>query len=49
MKLRLPHPFVLLLGGVLVAKVDYVRWLKFAVPGALLVSLVGFAGIIMAQ
>jgi hypothetical protein len=28
--------------------VSYGRWLRFAVPGALLVSIVGFAGIVLA-
>jgi uncharacterized ion transporter superfamily protein YfcC len=30
------------------AGVSYGRWLKFAIPGALLVSLVGLAGIVLA-
>jgi uncharacterized ion transporter superfamily protein YfcC len=30
------------------AKVTYGRWLKFAVPGLLLVAIVGFAGIALA-
>jgi uncharacterized ion transporter superfamily protein YfcC len=31
------------------AKVTYGRWVKFAIPGALLVSLVGLAGILLAR
>jgi uncharacterized ion transporter superfamily protein YfcC len=38
-----------LLAMLLVAKVTYGRWLKFAIPGALLVALVGFAGIALAR
>jgi uncharacterized ion transporter superfamily protein YfcC len=34
-----------LLAMLLRANVSYYRWLRFAIPGALLVSLVGFAGI----
>jgi len=34
-----------LLAMLLGARVSYARWLKFALPGALLVALVGFAGI----
>ena len=30
------------------AQVSYARWIRFAIPGALLVSLVGFAGIWLA-
>jgi uncharacterized ion transporter superfamily protein YfcC len=30
------------------ARVGYGRWLRFAVPGALLVTLVGVAGILIA-
>jgi uncharacterized ion transporter superfamily protein YfcC len=37
-----------LLAIVLAARVAYGRWLRFAVPGALLVSLVGVAGILIA-
>lgn len=37
-----------LLAVLLTAKVDFVRWLRFAVPGALLVALVGMAGIVLA-
>jgi uncharacterized ion transporter superfamily protein YfcC len=36
-----------LLAILLTAKVDYGRWLRFAVPGALLVALVGVAGIVL--
>ncbi len=38
-----------LLAVLLTAKVSYTRWLRFAVPGALLVSLVGMAGIVLAR
>lgn len=38
-----------LLAVLLIAKVDYSRWLKFAVPGALLVAVVGAAGVILAR
>lgn len=38
-----------LLAMLLAARVNYGRWLKFAVPGALLVALVGFAGIVLAR
>jgi uncharacterized ion transporter superfamily protein YfcC len=38
-----------LLAMLLVAKVTYGRWLKFAIPGALLVAFVGFAGIALAR
>lgn len=38
-----------LLAVLLGAKVDFVRWLRFAVPGVLIVSLVGFAGIVLAK
>lgn len=37
-----------LLAMLLTARVSYGRWMKFAVPGALLVSLVGLIGIILA-
>jgi len=37
-----------LLAILLTAKVDYGRWLRFAVPGALLVALVGVAGVVLA-
>lgn len=37
-----------LLAMLLSAGVSYGRWLKFAIPGALLVSLVGFIGIVLA-
>lgn len=37
-----------LLAILLTAKVDYWRWLRFAIPGALLVALVGVAGIVLA-
>ena len=38
-----------LLAVLLGAKVDFMRWLRFAVPGVLIVSLVGFAGIVLAK
>lgn len=38
-----------LLAVLLGAKVSFGRWLKFAVPGVLIVSLVGFAGIALAK
>jgi uncharacterized ion transporter superfamily protein YfcC len=38
-----------LLAMLLGAKVTWGRWLKFAIPGALLVALVGFAGIAAAR
>jgi uncharacterized ion transporter superfamily protein YfcC len=38
-----------LLAVLLGAKVTYGRWVKFAIPGALLVSLVGLAGILLAM
>ena len=38
-----------LLAMLLGAKVTYGRWLKFAIPGALLVALVGLAGIFLAR
>jgi uncharacterized ion transporter superfamily protein YfcC len=37
-----------LLAMLLSARVSFGRWLRFAAPGALLVSLVGFAGIVLA-
>ena len=37
-----------LLAMLLVAGVPYGRWLRFAIPGALLVSVVGIAGVILA-
>ena len=37
-----------LLAILLGAKVSYGRWIRFAIPGALLVSLVGFVGIWLA-
>jgi uncharacterized ion transporter superfamily protein YfcC len=37
-----------LLAILLTARVDYGRWLRFAIPGALLVALVGVAGIVLA-
>ena len=37
-----------LLAILLSAKVDFGRWLRFAIPGALLVALVGVAGIVLA-
>lgn len=36
-----------LLAMLLVAKVDYSRWLRFAVPGTLLAGLVGLAGVLV--
>lgn len=38
-----------LLAVLLIAKVDYSRWLKFAVPGGLLVAAVGAAGVVLAR
>jgi uncharacterized ion transporter superfamily protein YfcC len=38
-----------LLAILLGAKVTYGRWMKFAIPGALLVSLVGLVGILLAM
>ena len=38
-----------LLAVLLGARVDFGRWLRFAIPGVLLVSLVGFAGIVLAK
>jgi uncharacterized ion transporter superfamily protein YfcC len=37
-----------LLAMILGAQVSYGRWLRFAIPGALLVALVGIAGIVLA-
>ena len=37
-----------LLAILLIAKVDFGRWLRFAIPGTLLVALVGVAGIVLA-
>jgi len=37
-----------LLAMLLTAGVPYARWLRFAIPGALLVSVVGFAGLALA-
>jgi uncharacterized ion transporter superfamily protein YfcC len=37
-----------LLAMMLAARVSYTRWLRFAIPGALLVSLVGVAGVLLA-
>lgn len=37
-----------LLAILLTARIDYGRWLRFAIPGALLVALVGIAGIVLA-
>jgi uncharacterized ion transporter superfamily protein YfcC len=37
-----------LLAMLLAAGVPYARWLRFAIPGALLVSVVGFAGLALA-
>jgi uncharacterized ion transporter superfamily protein YfcC len=37
-----------LLAMLLGAGVSYGRWLKFVIPGAVLVSLVGFIGIVLA-
>lgn len=38
-----------LLAILLTAKVDFGRWLRFAIPGALLVALVGVVGIVLAR
>ena len=38
-----------LLAILLSAKVDYGRWMRFAIPGGLLVALVGMAGIVLAR
>jgi uncharacterized ion transporter superfamily protein YfcC len=38
-----------LLAMLLGANVTYSRWMKFAIPGAFLVSLVGLAGILLAR
>ncbi len=38
-----------LLAMLLAARVDYGRWLRFALPGVLLVALVGVAGILLAR
>lgn len=38
-----------LLAMLLSARVDYGRWLRFAIPGALLISLVGLAGVAIAM
>ena len=38
-----------LLAILLTAKVDFGRWLRFAIPGALLVAVVGVAGIVLAH
>ena len=38
-----------LLAMLLVAKVTYGRWLRFAIPAALHVALVGFAGTALAR
>jgi uncharacterized ion transporter superfamily protein YfcC len=37
-----------LLAMMLAARVAYGRWLRFAIPGALLVALVGVGGILIA-
>lgn len=37
-----------LLAMMLAARVSYTRWLRFAIPGALLVALVGVAGVLLA-
>ena len=37
-----------LLAMILAARVSYTRWLRFAIPGALLVSLIGMAGVLLA-
>jgi uncharacterized ion transporter superfamily protein YfcC len=37
-----------LLAVLLAADVDYGRWLRFAIPGALLVALVGAIGVVLA-
>jgi hypothetical protein len=31
------------------AKVSYARWLRFAIPGALLVASVGVVGVVLAR
>jgi uncharacterized ion transporter superfamily protein YfcC len=31
------------------ADVSYARWLRFAVPGAIIVSIVGFVGMALAR
>lgn len=38
-----------LLAMLLAARVDYVRWIRFAAPGALLIALVGLAGVAVAM
>jgi uncharacterized ion transporter superfamily protein YfcC len=38
-----------LLAILLTAKLDYGRWLRFAIPGGLLVALVGVTGIVLAK
>lgn len=38
-----------LLAVLLIAKVDYGRWLRFAVPGGLLVAFVGGVGVVLAR
>jgi hypothetical protein len=43
MRVRLPHPRVLLLAAVGVA-----AWLRFAVPGVMLVAVVGAIGAVLA-
>ena len=37
-----------LLAMILSAKITYGRWLRFALPGALLVAIVGLIGIVLA-
>jgi uncharacterized ion transporter superfamily protein YfcC len=38
-----------LLAVLLTANVTWARWVRFAIPGALLVSLVGLAGILLSR
>jgi uncharacterized ion transporter superfamily protein YfcC len=38
-----------LLAVLLTANVTWARWVRFAIPGALLVSLVGLAGIVLSR
>ena len=38
-----------LLAVLLTANVTWGRWVRFAIPGALLVSLVGLAGIVLSR
>ena len=41
--------FLKAMEGLLAASAGYDRWFRFAVPGALLVAVVGAAGIMLAQ